>query len=229
MVSATSKSGLPDAIRIITADADVDATYQRIVQVALREIAGADHGGITELSSAALRTRAVSHPDVELVDSAQYETGEGPCLSAAVADDPVVVSNDVAADPRWERFGPAAAALGVNSAISFKLFGPTGAIGALNVYAAKPHAFADEAHEVGSLLAAHAAVVMMASRKQSNLAIALESRDIIGQAKGILMERYKFDDRQALEALVVVSQHAHRKLRDVADELRTTGQLPGVS
>jgi AmiR/NasT family two-component response regulator len=75
-------------------------------------------------------------------------------------------------------------------------------------------------------LAAHAAVVMTASRKQANLSVALETRDVIGQAKGILMERYKIDDREAFNALIAVSQHTHRKLREVAEQLRTTGELP---
>jgi GAF domain-containing protein len=231
MLSATndSASGVPDAIRMVTVDDDVENAFRRIVDVALREIPGADQGGITELQRGSLRTRAASHANVELVDTAQYESGEGPCLSAALAQQPVVVSNEVGTDPRWHLFGPAAAALGINSVLSLKLFDVTGAVGALNLYSAKPQAFTPDAEEIGSVLAAHAGVVMMASRKQANLAVALESRDAIGQAKGILMERYKFDDRQAFEALVAVSQHTHRKLREVAEELRTTGELPGLA
>lgn len=231
MVGATnaSASGIPDAIRKVTVEGDVESAFRRIVDVALRQIPGAELGGITELQAELLHTRGASHPEVTRIDSAQYESGEGPCLSAALAQLPVVVSNDVGADPRWHRFGQAAAALGVNSVISFKLFDVTGAVGALNLYATKRDAFTDDAEEIGSLLAAHAAVVMVASRKQANLAVALESRDVIGQAKGILMERYKLDDQQAFEALVAVSQHTHRKLREVAEELRMTGELPGIA
>src|SRR5689334_7574374 len=106
-----SASGLPDAIRTITADGDEENAFRRVVDVALREIPGAEAGGITELRAGALCTRAVSHPDVRLIDHALYESGEGPCLSAALAEMPVVVSNEVDTDPRWHRFGHAAAAL----------------------------------------------------------------------------------------------------------------------
>ena len=75
------------------------------------------------------------------------------------------------------------------------------------------------------MLAAHAAVAMKAERVESNLRTALASRDVIGQAKGILMERYKIDQMRAFDMLVVASQQSHRKLRDIADELAATGEL----
>ena len=140
-----------------------------------------------------------------------------------------MVCNDLAADQRWPAFGAIAAAHGVNSMISFKLFDADGTVGALNLYSSKPYAFGAEAEETGALLAAHAAVVLAASRKQANLAVALESRDVIGQAKGILMERYKLDDRAAFATLIAISQHTQRKLRDIADELRRTGEVPAYA
>lgn len=228
MSSATNAplNRLPDAIRTITADADEATALRRVVEVAVGEVPGSDFGGISVLTRTSIESRGVSHPDVELIDQVQYTSGEGPCVTAALAQVPIVVSNDIGTDPRWPVFGPAAADLGVGSIISFKLFDITGTIGALNLYATKPQAFRSEAEEVGSLLAAHAGVVMTASHKQAHLAVALESRDVIGQAKGILMERYKLDDRKAFDILIAVSQSTHRKLREIADQLRTTGELP---
>jgi GAF domain-containing protein len=226
MSSLTSPSKLVTAIRTMAADADESAAFGRVVEVALREISGSDFGGIAESTRGVTRTRAASDPRVEQLDQAQYELKEGPCITAAVADADVVVSDDLATDHRWPRFGQAAVALGVNSAISFRLFDDQETIGSLNIYAWKPQAFGADAQEVGVLLAAHAAVVLAASCKQANLSVALETRDAVGQAKGILMERYKVDDRQAFDVLIAVSQHTHRKLRDVADDLRTTGELP---
>ncbi|HJQ00708.1 MAG TPA: GAF and ANTAR domain-containing protein [Jatrophihabitans sp.] len=219
---------LPNAMRAITADADEASALRRIVEAAIREIPGSELGGISALVGGSIRTRAASHPQVELIDRAQYKAREGPCLTAAVAQVPVVVCNDLLTDRRWPAFGRTAVKHGVHSVISFKLFDITGTVGALNLYSGKPHAFLSEAEETGSLLAAHAAVVMAASRQQANLAIALETRDAIGQAKGILMERYKLDDRQAFDALIAISQHTHRKLREIADQLRTTGEVPGI-
>lgn len=219
---------LVSAIRAIGVDPDEDAALARVVAVGLDEISGAEFGGFSEPCNEGIRTRASSDDRARLLDCAQYEAGEGPCLTAAVAELPVISCPDLATDQRWPDFGHAAAKLGVSASISFRLFDSTRMIGALNLYAGKPHAFGVDAEEVGMLLAAHAAVVVVASRKQANLNAALTTRDVIGQAKGILMERYKLDDRQAFAALIAVSQHTHRKLREVADEFRTTGELPGL-
>lgn len=210
------------------ADSDESVAFGRVVGVALAEIGGSELGGISERGKKRFRTRAASDPLVERLDHAQYDTRQGPCVTAAVADSPVVLCNDLACDDRWSKFGEVAVALGVNSVISFKLSDGHETIGALNLYSRKPQAFAPDDQDMGVLLAAHAAVVMTASRAQANLSVALESRDVIGQAKGILMERFKLDDRQAFDALIAVSQHTHRKLREVADQLRTTGEIAGL-
>lgn len=228
MSTVSDPPPLAAAIRAISVDPDESVAFQHVVDVALREIAGSELGGVSELTKNGIRTRLASEPQVEQVDRVQYEAREGPCLTAAVAGMPVVVCEDLASDDRWPAFGQGAADLGIRSVISFKLFDAQETIGALNLYARKPHAFAADAEDVGSLLAAHAAVVMTASRKQANLNVALQTRDVIGQAKGILMERYKIDDRQAFSMLIAVSQHTHRKLRDVADRLRRTGEIPGL-
>jgi GAF domain-containing protein len=221
-------SQLPDTIRTLTVDADEALALGRIVDAALREIAGSELAGISALVKGSMYTRAPSHPQVELIDQAQYTSKEGPCVTAATTPTSIVVCNDLSADQRWPAFGPIAAAHGVNSMISFKLFDAAGTVGALNLYSSKPQAFGAEAEETGALLAAHAAVVLAASRKQANLAVALESRDVIGQAKGILMERYKLDDRAAFATLIAISQHTQRRLREIADELRMTGEVPGT-
>lgn len=93
-------------------------------------------------------------------------------------------------------------------------------------YASTPHAF-DRHHEsTAMMLAAHAAVAMKGSKVQNQLRTALETRDIIGQAKGILMEGFKIGDGYAFDLLVTVSQHTHRKLSEIADERTRTGDRP---
>ncbi|MBE7187030.1 GAF and ANTAR domain-containing protein [Jatrophihabitans endophyticus] len=226
MVALSNSAALVEGIRAVTVDPDESATFERAVAVALQEIPGAEFGGVSELTRASIRTRAASDPRVQQLDQAQYDMNEGPCITAADAEVPVITCDELGADERWPTFGRTAADFGVNSAISFALFDGREKIGALNLYARARAAFTTDAEEIGSLLAAHAAVVMAAGRKQANLTTALQTRDVIGQAKGILMERYKFDDRQAFETLIAVSQHTHRKLRDVADHLRATGELP---
>lgn len=218
---------LSDAIRRITAEPDEEAALRRIVAVARQEIADADYAGVTILTKKAVQTHAASDGLVEKIDREQYEAWEGPCVTAAVENLPVVRADDLSQDHRWPAFGPRAVQLDVRSMLCFKLFHGEATLGALNLYAHAPCAFSPEAESVGALLAAHAAVVMSAARKQANLSVALESRDVIGQAKGILMERYRLDDRQAFDVLIAASQHTHRKLREIADELRITGDLRG--
>jgi GAF domain-containing protein len=98
-------------------------------------------------------------------------------------------------------------------------------LGALNFYAGRPGRFDDYDESVAMLLAAHAAIAIQGHKVEAGLRTAPSSRDVIGQAKGILMERYKLTDRQAFTMLVTASQHTNRKLRDVAEELTATGEL----
>jgi hypothetical protein len=134
-------------------------------------------------------------------------------------------SNDLRNEPRWPRWAAIAVEHGVLSALSFQLFVEGDRMGALDVYGDRPNAFDEEAENVGLLLASHAAIAMAGSRKTDQLRIAVESRDLIGQAKGILMERYKIGPAQAFDLLVVASQRTHRKLHDVAEQLADTGEL----
>jgi GAF domain-containing protein len=147
-------------------------------------------------------------------------------LQAAIDKIEVVRVDDLRTDPRWPRFGQRAVAHGVASMMSFQLYARDDNLGALNLYALEPHAFDDEAAHVGALLATHAAVALASTQTEANLRTALLSRDMIGQAKGILMERFKIDQSAAFELLVAVSQHTHRKLRDIAEDLTSTGELP---
>lgn len=220
---------LADAIRTMVVDGDESAALHRIVAVACQEIAGADCAGITSLESTGLETLIATDPRVVLADQEQSRTGEGPCVSPGTAEPLTIICDDLADDDRWPRFGRAAADLGLCSAIFFKLVRGRTTIGSLNVYSARHGAFTDDARHSGSLLAAHAAIVLAASRQQANLHLALQTRDVIGQAKGILMERHRYNEHQAFDALIASSQQTKRKLRDVAEHLRTTGELPGGS
>lgn len=220
---------LTGAIRAMVVDGDESAALHRIVAVACQEIAGTDCAGITSLESSGLETLIATDARVVLADKEQARTGQGPCMSPGTAELLTIICNDLAEDERWPEFGRAAADHGLCSAIFFKLVEGGTTIGSLNVYSARCGAFSDDARHSGALLAAHAAIVLAASRKQANLQLALLTRDVIGQAKGILMERHRYNEHQAFDALIASSQQTKRKLRDVAEHLRTTGELPGGS
>jgi AmiR/NasT family two-component response regulator len=110
--------------------------------------------------------------------------------------------------------------------ISFRLFVTDNDLGALNLYSSQPHAFDEDAEHVGLLFATHAAVALAAALQQEHLTQAIHGRDLIGQAKGILMERHKLTADQAFTVLVRTSQRSNTKLRDLAEHLANTGELP---
>ena len=109
--------------------------------------------------------------------------------------------------------------------LCFQLYTERETIGALNIYAEAVDAFTEDSVRTGVLLATQAALAVAATLTEGNLRVALANRDVIGQAKGILMERYKITAEQAFDLLVAGSQRTHRKLHAVAEELATTGVL----
>jgi GAF domain-containing protein len=233
-VSAPRADGVdarPDAdllatlARELATKAHVDDVWERVVQACVQQIDGAEHAGITLLTGDSVSTPRATGELVRTIDRHQYECGEGPCLTAAVEHTPVVVVEDLSADDRWPKFASAVDGLGVRSILAFQLYTDKDAIGGLNVYASGPDAFTDESVHTGTLLAAHAAVAAAAAAHSEHLRIALASRDTIGQAKGILMERYKITADQAFDLLIGISQKTHRKLMDIATDLAATGEL----
>ncbi len=109
--------------------------------------------------------------------------------------------------------------------LCFQLFVHDEDLGALNLVARRPRAFTDESERIGLLFASHAAVAVAGAQDRNHITAALGSRDVIGQAKGILMERYKITAEMAFALLAKTSQDANRKLHEVAEHLTRTGTL----
>jgi GAF domain-containing protein len=219
--------GLVALARSLAAEADLASVLSRVVEAAVTQIEGAEHAGITALSHRAASTPVASDPLVLAVDELQYSTGEGPCLSAAADHEAVVVVDDLTTDARWPVFSASAHSHGIRSMLSFHLYTDRDALGGLNLYSRSPHAFTPESVDAGVLLAAHSAVAIAAATTRTDFLAVLESRDVIGQAKGILMERRKITSTAAFDLLITASSHSNRKLRDVAAELIETGVLVG--
>ncbi|MDN5861753.1 MAG: ANTAR domain-containing protein [Pseudonocardia sp.] len=208
----------------LRSDPDEAAVTRRVVAAAVREVPGTDFAGVTVVTSGGAATSACTDPLVAQLDSRQDAAGQGPCLDAARAVEPIR-ADDLATDERWPDFARHAAGLGVWSVLACPLFVERGCIGALTLYGRSAGAFPADADHVGALLAAHAAVAMVTSRERANLRTAVDSRDVIGQAKGILMERHKIDARRAFAMLVAFSQDHNVKLRELAERLTRTGEL----
>ena len=141
----------------------------------------------------------------------------------------VVRVDDLATERRWPEFARRASERGVGSMLCFRLFVEGDRLGGLNMYAGTPGAFDDESQDVGLMFACHAAVALAGAGHEEKLRAAMTNRDLIGQAKGILMERHKLTADQAFGVLARVSQELNRKLVDIAREFTDTGAVPGAA
>lgn len=162
------------------------------------------------------------------LDEAQSRLGQGPCLDAIYRERMIRVP-DMAAETRWPEFSREAVQSGVGSMLAFQLFVEADTLGALNLYSHHPGAFTDESELVGLNMAAHAALALAETLTRGQLHEAVSSRDVIGQAKGILMERHKITEHEAFLLLTAASSHTNRKLRMIAEDLVRSGQLPHVA
>ncbi|HEV2798377.1 MAG TPA: GAF and ANTAR domain-containing protein [Nocardioides sp.] len=155
------------------------------------------------------------------LDAAQYDLGEGPCVQA-VEQEPVVVVKHLRHEQRWPGYVARAVGRGVRSQIAVRLFSDRKHIAGLNLYSTEHDEVDDLAAETARLFATHAAIILGHAQHEDQLNHALVSRKIIGQAIGILMERYRIDADRAFQFLVRASSSSNIKLRDVADEIVTT-------
>jgi transcriptional regulator with GAF, ATPase, and Fis domain len=205
---------------------DIDATLQTITSGAVNAVPGAEDGGISYvIARRKVESRAWTGELAHDADRLQNRVREGPCLDA-IWTHVVVRIDDMATETRWPRFAADAARMGVGSCLSFQLFVEHDRLGALNLYARTAHAFDAESEEVGRVFASHAAVALSGAQTEDNLRKAMTSRDVLGQAKGILMERYKLTSDQAFHTLTRASMETNRKIIDVAEELCQTGSMP---
>jgi transcriptional regulator with GAF, ATPase, and Fis domain len=204
------------------------ATVERIVEVAVEVVRGCDHAGISLVEGHGFRLVAATDPIVEQAAEQQYLLNEGPSLDS-IRNEATVRVPRLSRDDRWPEWAPwASAELGLNSMLCFQLFTAEHPYGSLNLYSDKPAGFDAHDEVVGLALAAHAAVAIASSRRVQSLNAALASRTAIGQAEGILMERFGMTAEQAFSVLVRVSQDENRRLTLVAEELVKTGETPGT-
>jgi GAF domain-containing protein len=203
-------------------DADEPVAHQ-VVDYAVGEIPGAQYAGITLATSLRhVETPAATHEYPVLLDTFQQRHFEGPCLSAAWHEHTVRVEN-LETDDRWPDYRrDALNGTPIRSILSFRLFTSEQTIGALNVYADDPQAFDDESEDIGYALATHAALAWDTERREGQFRSALASRDVIGQAKGMLMERFGVDAVRAFELLKKISQDTNTRLADVANQVVAT-------
>lgn len=205
-------------------------TLQQIVDLAERTVEGCDAAGIFLVEADKATTAAASGPLVAVIDDLQIKSGEGPCLDA-LSGFSTFHAVDLADDVRWPHFAPEAVAAGVRSILAYSLSADRPS--ALNLYAHMPAAFGVTDRAQGHLFATLARLALETAeeraadgKRTSNLTEALRTRELIGQAQGILMERERITADQAFEVLRKASQKMNVKLRDVAANLVETGEAP---
>lgn len=197
-----------------------------IVQGASAIITSAECAAVVILAGPRQLAARAAHGDLPapLMDL-QNLFGEGPCLQAVQQSSQVVVP-DLATEPRWPRFTSAAVQVGAASMLCTPLTADGATYGSLTLIATRPGAFDDAAAALAEVFAAHATVALTGVHQVRNLTAMADTRDSIGQAKGILMERHRLTADQAFQLLVRASQTSNIKLRDLCHDLTTTGRLP---
>jgi len=215
-----------DVARQLQAQHTREDTWQRIVDIAGDLLPEFEHAAVSLVRKNHRVETVAATDDVPCaVDRIQYDTQEGPCLSA-IRDEEVFVTGDLLKEQRWPAFSKRAAdETGVRSMLSLRLFVQEDSLGALNSYSRQVDAFDERAQALGGVLAAHAAIAMSAVDAQEHadqLENALESSREIGMALGILMAQSKVDSDTAFRILSQGSQRTNIKLRQLAARIVST-------
>ena len=202
----------------------VDETVDSVLEYAVRALA-CDYAGVIFVHARSrVETAAATDPLIEKLDLIQLECGEGPDLD--VLDGLVGIHvSDTETETRWPNWAKRVSAFGIRSLISVRLYTSATTVGTLNLYNREPNLFTVEDEQVAHLLARHAAVALAAARTKENMWQAVDARKLIGQAQGILMERYSLNADQAFAVLMRYSQQKNVKLRDVANNLVVDREL----
>jgi GAF domain-containing protein len=218
--------------RFFVGDATMGETLSRVADLACTAVPSADLVGLTMLVDGRPTTAVFTDETSPEIDSAQYESGDGPCLHAFRTKLPCRI-DDTESDHQWPAFSEAAAAHGVRSVLSMPLLATHEGVGALNFYSRRPKAFSPDESDVAGLFAAQAAIVLANARAywdahelSQQLTEAMASRATIEQAKGILMGAQRCGPDEAFQILVRASQRENRKLRDIAEQVVQGTQRP---
>jgi hypothetical protein len=213
--------------RSLQAEASSKDTLELAVALAVDVIGDAEDAAISLISrSRTVDTRAATSERAFKVDQIQYELNQGPCLSA-IWDEEVVSCPDLESEDRWGEWAPRTVReTEIRSTLSFRMFTQKDRVGALSLYSTHPHAFTGTDVDSGISLAAHTAIAVVTARHEEHMEIALDARSMIGQATGIVMDRYNIDAVRAFAVLKRISQQTNVKLHDVAAELIRTRSLP---
>ena len=219
LASSDFAQSIAEAARTLYQPRSLDATLQTIVEVACNSVPGFDHAGISTVEkNGTIETKACTSDLVLRLDAVQYEMREGPCSTVLQGTDAIAVSI-LQHEQRWPRYVPHAREAGVLSQMAAKLYLDENTLGGINFYSTTSDEVTDDARALTRLFATHAAIALGHAHERAALNEGLQTRRVIGQAIGILMERYEMDEDRAFAFLVRASSHRNIKLRNIAQEL----------
>ncbi|WBQ03515.1 GAF and ANTAR domain-containing protein [Kribbella sp. CA-293567] len=203
----------------------MEETVEAVVQFALQAESCAYAGVALRGRGGRIEIAAVTDPVVDAIYRAQIEAQDGPMVEA-IGGRTVYVC-DITATDQWPWWRAIALERGVGSVLHVPMLAAGQPVGVLSLYSLEPRAFSADDEAIAHILARHASVAVATARRDATMVQAVDARKLVGQAMGILMERFDLDADQAFAVLRRYSQAHNRKLRDVAQELIGTRRLPG--
>lgn len=198
--------------------AGVEDTLSKVTGASLALIPGADCAKISTIENGQLRSITATSKLTSSLDSAQQTAGHGPCLEA-ISGKKATRCNNLRTDTRWPRFASSATTAGVHSVLSSPIDIPGATCATLTLFGFRAEAFGPDSEAVGAMLASHAAIALIHDEQERQFKAALATRDVIGQAKGMIMERFGVDAAQAFAMLREISQETNTPLRELATRL----------
>jgi hypothetical protein len=204
---------------------DIPALLREVIEGAAELVPGAQYAGVTVDQRRCLSdTAAATHRYPVVLDEIQNRCRQGPGLTAGALQESVRI-DDLVGDDRWPLYREEALKqTPIRSILSIGMFEVGGTNATLSFYAEVANAFDDESVGVGSVFATHTGLVWDMMRRDQQFRSALASRDVIGQAKGRMMERFDIDDAQAFEMLKLMSQHSNTPVAQLAQRV-VAGQV----
>jgi transcriptional regulator with GAF, ATPase, and Fis domain len=212
------RTAMHDIVGHVNRHDDIGETLASVTASAVDLIDGIDYADVLLITNGEFRSVKPTTPMVTELDQLQQEAGEGPCLEAVVTDS-IIRCPDLSTDERWPTFAAGAVQRGVYSMLSYQLYTTDDGGGALNLFGRERRTFDTTAETVGAMLATQAAIAIIASDRHTQFESALASRDLIGQAKGVLMERFSINAVEAFDMLRTLSQSGNEKLWHVAQRV----------
>jgi GAF domain-containing protein len=226
------RASLTELTALLVAEESLEVVLQRVVDLACGSIGACDLASVTTIRDQEAQTLVCTDPVADEIDQAQYEHDSGPCLYALRRGE-IVSLPSMVADDRWTPFREVALRHGVHSSFSLPMTAGDQSVGVLNLYSRENNGFDSVPSDAALLFASQAAAALWNARAHEqtrtviqNLEAALETRDVIGTARGIVMANEHLTADNAMELLRTVSQHRNVKLRNLAADVVASGRTP---